>query len=247
MNRGRYIRERDVHQALGLVAEASGWDGSAPFSLEAVELLKDLFGADRGGYVEYRLHESPNRFSIESPQVRFTGSEEGWRFLEVWPLRDRYGESTVASRVLSDFFTRRQRHRNAFHNFFSAPLGVEDELKIWLPAPPQEARHFFFCRDRSWPDFGVRERTLAQLLAIRLATLREQWARRRPPASLTARELELLRLVAQGRTNREIAGELVISTGTVRKHLDHIYDKLDVKTRTAAAARLHNGRTLDYS
>ena len=53
--------------------------------------------------------------------------------------------------------------------------------------------------------------------------------------SLTEREIEVLRLVAQGLSNQEIANRLVISRRTVHAHLRSIYDKLEVTTRTAAA------------
>jgi DNA-binding CsgD family transcriptional regulator len=60
-----------------------------------------------------------------------------------------------------------------------------------------------------------------------------------PPAlGLTQREAEVIRLAAEGKTNREIAGLLGISPLTVRKHLEHAYPKLGVGNRTAAAARL---------
>lgn len=57
-----------------------------------------------------------------------------------------------------------------------------------------------------------------------------------PPGGLTARETEVLVLVATGRTNREIAAELVISEKTVASHLSHIFTKLDVPSRSAATA-----------
>jgi LuxR family maltose regulon positive regulatory protein len=54
---------------------------------------------------------------------------------------------------------------------------------------------------------------------------------------LSDRELEVLRLVAAGLSNREIAAELVIAVSTVKSHINHIYGKLDVKSRTQAVAR----------
>jgi DNA-binding NarL/FixJ family response regulator len=53
---------------------------------------------------------------------------------------------------------------------------------------------------------------------------------------LTVRELEVLQLVAAGRSNREIAATLVISEHTVARHLQNIFAKLGVSSRTAATA-----------
>jgi ATP/maltotriose-dependent transcriptional regulator MalT len=53
---------------------------------------------------------------------------------------------------------------------------------------------------------------------------------------LSARELEVLRLVAAGRTNQAIARELFLSERTVHRHLSNIFDKLGVRSRTAAAS-----------
>ena len=55
-----------------------------------------------------------------------------------------------------------------------------------------------------------------------------------PGSGLTRREREVLELVAEGKTNKEIGGQLWISTGTVRRHLENTFRKLDVHTRTAA-------------
>jgi DNA-binding NarL/FixJ family response regulator len=57
-----------------------------------------------------------------------------------------------------------------------------------------------------------------------------------PLGGLTDREREVLGLLAQGRTNREIAEILIITPNTVKKHVDHILQKLEVGTRAAAAA-----------
>jgi LuxR family transcriptional regulator, maltose regulon positive regulatory protein len=55
---------------------------------------------------------------------------------------------------------------------------------------------------------------------------------------LSARELEVSRLIAEGLSNQAIAQKLFVSTGTVKVHLKHIYGKLDVNSRTQAVARL---------
>ena len=58
-----------------------------------------------------------------------------------------------------------------------------------------------------------------------------------PNTALTPRELEVLELVARGMSNRKIAEQLVLTEATVKSHLVHIFTKLDVSSRTAAAAR----------
>jgi LuxR family maltose regulon positive regulatory protein len=58
-----------------------------------------------------------------------------------------------------------------------------------------------------------------------------------PPQVLSKRELELLRLIAAGSANKEIARDLVISLGTVKRHTVNIFTKLDVKNRTEAVAK----------
>jgi DNA-binding NarL/FixJ family response regulator len=80
---------------------------------------------------------------------------------------------------------------------------------------------------------AVFSRLGARLDAERVAHLR---GRTSLPGGLTERETEVLVLVAAGKTNREIAASLFISEKTVARHLSNIFDKLDLPSRTAAAA-----------
>ena len=57
------------------------------------------------------------------------------------------------------------------------------------------------------------------------------------PAGLTAREIEVLRLIADGLSNHEIAGRLIITVSTVKWHLNNLFGKLAVHSRTQALAQ----------
>jgi LuxR family transcriptional regulator, maltose regulon positive regulatory protein len=57
------------------------------------------------------------------------------------------------------------------------------------------------------------------------------------PDPLSERELEVLQLIAAGKSNRRIASELFVSVGTVKTHLNNLYRKLDAHSRTQALAR----------
>jgi HD-GYP domain-containing protein (c-di-GMP phosphodiesterase class II) len=59
--------------------------------------------------------------------------------------------------------------------------------------------------------------------------------RREGPAGLTAREIDVLRLVARGLSSKEIAARLVISPKTARNHIEHIYTKIDATSRVTAS------------
>jgi two-component system, NarL family, response regulator LiaR len=64
----------------------------------------------------------------------------------------------------------------------------------------------------------------------------------KPHESLTAREIEVLRLIAEGKTNQEIADTLFITVKTVKTHITHILSKLQVDDRTQAAIYAHRNK-----
>jgi DNA-binding NarL/FixJ family response regulator len=88
------------------------------------------------------------------------------------------------------------------------------------------------------PDFSERDRALLALLRPHLhQAYLDAERRRRGAPQLTRRHWDLLRLVAAGHTNAQIARRLSLSEGTVRKHLENIYVRLQVSSRTAAVTR----------
>jgi DNA-binding CsgD family transcriptional regulator len=143
----------------------------------------------------------------------------------------------------SDFYSARQWHSNGLYTDYFRPLGIEHELAMVLPAgqgltvePGQTARLLFFRGPG--PDFSERDRALLTLLRPHLHQAYLDAERRRHPVPrLTPRQNDLLRLLAAGRTNTQIARQLGISEGTVRTHLENIYDRLGVSSRTAAVIR----------
>lgn len=109
---------------------------------------------------------------------------------------------------------------------------VTDELSVSLSRAPLIRRNVVLTRQGG--RFSERDRTLLDLLHPQLQLL--SLARRQ--VELTPRQREVLTLVREGRTNKEIARELWISPGTVRKHLENLYEALGVTNRTEAAACL---------
>ena len=86
-------------------------------------------------------------------------------------------------------------------------------------------------------ELGAAARALAALGAMPAAQEVDRLLAPGPlPGGLTAREAEVLRLVASGSSNPDIAATLFLSEKTVARHLSNIFTKLDVPSRTAAAA-----------
>ncbi|MEV0148736.1 response regulator transcription factor [Nonomuraea sp. NPDC050733] len=88
------------------------------------------------------------------------------------------------------------------------------------------------------PDFSERDRALLTLLRPHLHEAYLDAERRRHPAPrLTPRQWQLLHLLAAGHTNLQIARRLGVSEGTVRKHLENAYRRLQVSNRMDAVTR----------
>jgi DNA-binding CsgD family transcriptional regulator len=144
---------------------------------------------------------------------------------------------------IADFYSARQWHSTGMYTDSDRLIGVEHCLMLCLPAaqPPTagSGRHvrMYFFRGPG-PDFSERDRAVLTLLRPHLdQAYREAERHRHPAPRLTPRQQDLLGLLAAGHTNSQIARRLGIAEGTVRTHLENIYERLGVSSRTAAVTR----------
>ena len=155
---------------------------------------------------------------------------------------DRTGDLRSVLKI-ADFYSARQWHSTGMYSDIYRPLGLEHELQLCLPEAPgsatrteQTVRLYLFRGPG--PDFSERDRALLTLLRPHLHQAYLDAKRHRcGTPQLTARQRELLRLVAAGHTNAQIARRLGLSEGTVRTHLKNFYTRLNVSSRTAAVTR----------
>jgi DNA-binding NarL/FixJ family response regulator len=152
---------------------------------------------------------------------------------------DRVAEE-VAVRF-SDRISQRAFRRTPVHDYFFRPFGLDHVVGARVALPTGQLIDFV-CesggRDFADPDVSLLERLRPYLGAILCRAQAGALALHlRSTFALTRREAEVLALLTRGRSNRAIAATLFVSPGTVRKHLEHLYTKLAVKTRTEAANR----------
>jgi DNA-binding CsgD family transcriptional regulator len=147
----------------------------------------------------------------------------------------------------SDFYSARQWHSTGMYCDILRPQGLEHQIGQFLPDPaglsagPGRTVRVYLFRGPG-PDFTERDRAVLTLLHPHLyQALLDAERRRYPVPRLTPRQNDLLRLLAAGHTNAQIARRLGISEGTVRTHLENIYEKLHVSSRTAAVTRAFPG------
>jgi DNA-binding CsgD family transcriptional regulator len=228
----------DYEKVLDVLHEAADVDGPIPFSEPVLEAMRRLVPCDVVAYHD-RTGGHPHVCLVGESRSPMTAeireaARRHWFECPLMPMR--------GARKYSDVFTRREFHALGLYQECARPLGIEDVFRVWLSSGP-DAAHIEF--DRAARTFAERDRAVLELLSRHLERFWRRAARRSGSAArvndsdrLTPRESEILELVAEGRTNGEVARLLWISPATVRKHLENAYLKLEVHTRTGAVAVL---------
>lgn len=189
-----------------------------------------------------------NDIDFARRQMRFVRTIPDGAPTDLGPFFDRWRELPICwgvdpgmegVRRDSDVIGQRDLRRLDVYDVLIRPFNYT--MKVSLPAPKMTSRAFLLSRvDRDYSDV---ER---DVLALLLPHLAASYRRASLMACLSDREREILSFVAAGLTNREIGEALYLSPLTIRTHLEHIFAKLGVRTRTAAAAFAANGPgTLD--
>lgn len=197
--------------------------------------------ADWVGFSDLDWEQRRLAFAVERPgdELEVDAGMERlfWgEFADTHPIRQAALRGYVGALKISDFAGRRELRRTRFYNEWMRVNECEHALDLSLRSTPNCTLTFHFDR-AAGRDFTERDRLVLDLLEPHLARLFEN-GRRAVGRVLTPREREVLSLVARGLTNAQVAEQLWLAPSTVRKHLENVYAKLGVSTRTAAVARV---------
>jgi DNA-binding CsgD family transcriptional regulator len=151
---------------------------------------------------------------------------------------DRTGDVTSVWRI-SDLVSDREYRQSGMYAELDRPLGVAHGIMVTLEAgAPQRTLRLWFERGHG-QDFSDRD---VALLVLLRPHLQQAWfaaeRRRRGVLPLTVRQQEILRFVAAGYSNGQIARRLQVSEATVAKHMENIFARLQVTNRAAAVAQV---------
>jgi len=262
------LRARDLQAILDFVGDAAELEPEDAYAPRLLDRLRRLIPFDAATYQEFDparrldrllvgLHDlGPFRYEPSPGEPPDPDSELYWHVGPCPIVEHRARFPSLRALRLTNVATRRRFRELPVYEYFRR-FDVEHMLDLGLPDDPPCKRSLVLFRSGDTIDFSERERTMLELLRRHLyqreahATLRRELREalaERPRdgqglyAGLTPREREIVELVAEGKTNAEIATELWVAPSTVKKHLENIYVKVGVGRRSAAAALARSGR-----
>jgi DNA-binding CsgD family transcriptional regulator len=236
-----YVSAGDYEEILAIVAESASGTTEEPVPWQALEMIRRLIPCDVAAVFD----------GVPGRGIRAWAS--GWS--PSWTTEDRHvirryrfqmslgpTPATIRGPIrISDMMPRGQYRGTDLYELVGRGHGVEFSMEFWLPGRAGRMRALSF--DASRRDFSDRDRDVAEVLGRHLATVMGRFDAQLPatPArqSVTSRQAEILALVADGRTNRQIAAALSISPLTVKKHLENAFHLMGVSSRAAAIAVLY--------
>lgn len=254
------LRQQDLEASLSYLRELYAWRDSESFKHHVLETITNLVPSELTTYNELDLRTSKNVWEWEPVPSDFAELTESFAlYMDENPCIA-YFRRTGDDRAtkISDFLTQRELRKLGYYNEYLRRVGLEHRMSIVLPKPPHFVVALAF--GRGGKDFSERDRLLLDLLrphltqahdsASTLAQLQQESARLHQTKDalltresferlgLTDREAYILLGIARGQTNRQIAASFYVSPFTVKTHLQRVYRKLEVGSRTEALSRV---------
>lgn len=246
------LRRTDLEAVLTFLGDVAELEFEEPYPIDFVVRLQDLVPCDAITYqdLDYRAHCLYTMVGLPDEDGA-VGEEVFWSVAPcpIFSYRDRTRDLDAVR--MSDVIGRRQYQELSIYQEYFRPNGIDHAIDLRL-ARPRRYRSFILFRRPGASDFSERDRGVLELLRPHLYRLEAQAALRRRLAEtlrdlngdadrsvyrdLTSREREIVELVAEGKTNAEIAAILWVAPSTVKKHLEHVYAKIGVGRRAAVAA-----------
>ena len=245
-----YVSLETLQRAVALVDSLAELDDPAGFADVVLPGLATLVGCDVLTYNEIGATGGQTRYADYPAAALDPATQPVFAaFVHEHPLVNHYRATGSGEPVkISDFLTQQRFHRLGLYAEFFRRIPVEHQIAVSMPGPGDGVIGVALNRARR--DFSDEDRALLSVLQAPLSAALVR-ARRRQHGGhaltvidrsghpdLTEREVQILRLVADGRTNASIARALEVSPRTIAKHLEHAYRKLGVSSRAAAVSHL---------
>jgi DNA-binding CsgD family transcriptional regulator len=245
-----YVSQETLRRVVGLVDSLAELDDPADFAAIVLPGLARVVGCDVVTYNEIGPARGQTRYADYPSGALDPATQPVFAaHVHEHPLVNYYRATGSGEPVMiSDFLSQQGFHRLGLYAEFFRAIPVEHQIALSLPGPDREV--IGIALSRASRDFDDDDRALLSVLLAPLIAALLRARRRRQAghvlstiarsglADLTNREIRILRLVADGRTNVSIAHALEVSPRTVAKHLEHIYCKLGVSSRAAAVSRM---------
>ena len=241
------VAERDLHDVLDVLDAA---DRAQPvpdrFASEVLAALAALVPCDALSFADLDVATSTH-FACDDHEGDVTSylprplaepDHPFWRHYAATPACSyptRTGDHRTVT-MRSDFCSEREWRASPMYVDHLSDEGILHDLMGPLPSAGTRSRRLLWFRSGT-TEFTERDRSVLVLLRPHLAEVLRRSSATKGIADLTPRQRELMQLVAAGRSNAEIARQLVLSPHTVRKHLENVFERLGVSSRTEAVAR----------